>query len=132
MFEASPYTTDQIRKYYESGVRDYNLALLAEAPELVFYACYNVIIKIAIAICAKNNLRVKSHSGHHAELINKLADILGDENILDNANRMRRKRNLDLYGGGLFISKKEAEKYQRFCRQLLDLADSYLFPRKMI
>lgn len=132
MFETFPYTIDQIKRYYEAGVRDYKLALTAEAPELVFYVCYNVVIKIAIAICAKNNLRVKSQSGHHAELINKLAEILGDNSILDNANRMRRKRNLDLYGGGLFISNKEAEKYQGFCRHLLDLADSYLFPGKML
>lgn len=132
MFENFIYPPGQIKRYYEAGVKDLHLASLAKAPELVFYACYNVIIKIAIAVCAKNNLKVKAQSGHHVELINKLAEYLGDNNVLDDANRMRRKRNMDLYGGGLFISEKEAINYLKFCRRLVARADKYLFPGKML
>ena len=46
-----------------------------------FYICYNVIVKTAMAVCAKNNLRVKSRAGHHTELISKLAEYLEDPEL---------------------------------------------------
>ena len=132
MFEKFKYSSEQIRKYYQAAVRDLRLAVSAPAPELVFYACYNVIIKTAIAVCAKNNLRVKSRLGHHVELIEKMSDYLGDQEIEDISNKMRTKRNRDLYDGGVATSEKEATFYLSFCKKLVKIADSYLFPDRLL
>jgi len=132
MFEIFNYSSDQINKYYQAAVKDLRLAISAGAPELVFYACYNVIVKTAMAVCAKNNLRVKSRAGHHIELIGKLAEYLKDQEIEDIANKMRTKRNKDLYDGGTITTKKEAESYIVFCKKLIKETDNYLFPDKLL
>jgi len=132
MFEIFSYSSEQINKYYQAAAKDLRLAISAGAPELVFYTCYNVIVKTAMAICAKNNLRVKSRTGHHIELISKLAEYLKDPEIEDIANKMRTKRNRDLYDGGTITSQKEAESYIVFCKKLIKEADFYLFPNKLL
>ncbi len=132
MFEKLVASNDQINRYYQAAVKDLRLAISAGAPELVFYTCYNVIVKTAMAVCAKNNLRVKSRTGHHTELISKLAEYLKDVEIEDVANRMRRKRNKDLYDGGTMTSLKEADAYIVFCKKLVEAADIYLFPDKLL
>lgn len=132
MFEKFNYSSAQINKYYQAAVKDLRLAVSAAVPELVFYVCYNVIVKTAMAVCAKNNLRVKSRTGHHVELIGKLADCLKDPEIEDVAGKMRIKRNRDLYDGGVATSEKEADFYLSFCRQLIKKVDFYLFPDKLL
>jgi hypothetical protein len=132
MFEKFIYTPDQIRKYYQAAVKDLHLAISAGAPEIVFYVSYNIIVKAAMAVCAKNNLRVKSRAGHHVELISKLAEYLNDQEIEDIAGKMRVKRNRDLYDGGTVTTLKEAEFYLSFCKKLIKQTDSYLFPDKLL
>jgi len=43
MFEEFKFSHDQINKYYQAAVKDLRLAVSAGAPELVFYACYNIL-----------------------------------------------------------------------------------------
>jgi hypothetical protein len=130
MFEKFNFSHDQINRYYQAAAKDLRLAASAGAPELVFYVCYNIIVKIAMAVCAKNNLRVKSRTGHHIELISRLEEFLKDQKIEDVAGKMRIKRNRDLYDGGVIISDKEADFYLSFCKKLVQRADSYLFQDK--
>jgi hypothetical protein len=132
MFEQFDYSPVQIKKYYQAATRDLQLVILAGAPEIVFYLAYNIIIKTAMAVCAKNNLRVKSRAGHHIELIRKLAEYLADPEIEDVASKMRSKRNRDLYDGGVITSEKEADFYIHFCQKLIKSTDSYLFPDKLL
>ena len=132
MFEKFDYSPIQVEKYYQAAVKDLQLVVLAGAPEIVFYLSYNIIIKTAMAVCAKNNLRVKSRVGHHIELIGKLAEYLDDQEIEDIASQMRTKRNRDLYDGGVITSEKEADFYIRFCKKLVQSADAYIFPNKLL
>lgn len=132
MFEKFVFSAERIRKYYETAARDFHLLEKEKQPELMFYVCYNVIIKLAMAVCAKNNLRVKSQSGHHVELVDKLAEILKNSDIKRIANKIRVKRNRDLYDGGISTSEKEGIYYLKFCRELIKEADNYLFPDKLI
>ena len=132
MFEQFNYSTEQIRKYFQAAVNDLRLAKSTNEPELVFYACYNLLIKTAMAVCAKNSLRVKSRAGHHMELINKLAECIPDLEIEVVADKMRVKRNRDLYNGGTVTSIKEAGFYLAFCEDLISKTDSYLFPNKLL
>ena len=132
MFENFNYLPLQVKRYFRAATNDLRLAKSTAEPELIFYACYNLIVKVAVAVCAKNNLRVKSRVGHHRELINKLAELLANQDIEIVADKMRVKRNRDLYDGGALVSKKEAAFYLSFCANLIMKADSYLFPNKLL
>lgn len=132
MFEAFSYSKEQIKRYYDAASKDLRLARLTPEPELCFYACYNLIVKVAMAICAYHGIRVKSRLGHHIRLIEKLADYLQDEDIEIVANKMRSKRNRDLYDGGAIISKREVGYYLKFCQKLLKNVDDHIFPDKLL
>jgi hypothetical protein len=132
MFEKFEYTESQVHKYLDTAHKDYKLAAKTPEPELAFYACYNVIVKTGMAVCAHNNLRIKSRAGHHIKLIEKLANLLKDENIEMVANKMRSKRNRDLYTGGVIISKRESDYYLNFCQSLLKEADDYILPSRLL
>ena len=116
MFETFKFSDNQIKKYFSSARQDFKIAGDSSVPEVIFKFCYDSLLKIAIAMCAKNGLRVKSRAGHHAELLEKLTEFLGDQDIFAVGNEMRKKRNFDLYAGGILISKKEALEYREWLR----------------
>lgn len=126
MFENLKFSAKQIQKYYESAIKDFNIALRYSDPDVIFAFSYNSLIKLAITVCAKNNLRVKSKKGHHVELINKMADLLKNKDIEIISNQMRQKRNLDLYGGMSIVTEKEAKMYLDFLKQTIKETNKYL------
>lgn len=132
MFEKFTFSLAQIKKYYQAAVKDFKILKNQDSPDLIFYLCYQVIIKTAMAVCAKNGLRVKAHAGHHKELVFKLSELLGDPKIETVADKIRIKRNRDLYDGGMPTSLKEADFYVQFCNDLMKKADNYLFQNKLI
>lgn len=118
MFEKFNFSKNQIRRYHQSALRDLKIASTSRVPEVTFRFCYDALLKLAIAVCAKNGLRVKARKGHHIELIKKLSFYLKDSEIEILANEMRAKRNWDLYGGGVLISEKEAKDYLRWINKI--------------
>jgi len=110
MFEKFIFSTQQIKRYWQSAKRDLSIAKQSPLAEVKFRFAYDSLLKLAIAVCAVNNLRVKADRGHHIELINKLAELLNETDIAVIANQMRSKRNWDLYGGGVLITDKEAKE----------------------
>jgi hypothetical protein len=122
MFEKFHFSKRQIRKYYQSAIRDLKIALDSKIPEIIFRFSYDALIKLAIAVCAKNGLRVKARKGHHIELIKKLSFYLKDPEIEFLANEMRSKRNRDLYDGGILVSEKEAKEYLEWVKQIFQKA----------
>jgi hypothetical protein len=117
MFEKFRFSKRQIRKYYQSAIRDLKIASNSKIPEVIFRFSYDALVKLAIAVCAKNGLRVKARKGHHIELIKKLSFYLKDPEVEILANEMRSKRNRDLYDGGILISEKEAKEYLEWVKQ---------------
>ncbi len=111
MFENFQFTESQINDYFQSALHNLAIAKKDYEPEVVFKFCYEAILKLAIAVCAKNNLRVKARQGHHIELIQKLSEFMNDKEIEIIGEEMRSKRNRDLYNGGVLISEKEAGDY---------------------
>lgn len=126
MFEKQKFTDRQIKKYFNSALRDFKIAYDSDVLEIVFRFSYDSLLKIAITICAKNNLRVKSRAGHHIELLKKLSEYLNNENILIMGNEMRKKRNFDLYSGGALISEKEVSDYRELLKKIITQAEEYL------
>ena len=129
MFEKFAFTNEQVEKYFNSASKDFRIAADGN-PEVAFVFCYNCLLKLAIAVCAKNNLRVRSRRGHHLALIAKLAEFLKDGEIEAIIQEMRAKRNKDLYSGGVIITAKEAGMYRDFAKRALDKVEKYLdFPK---
>ena len=85
-------------------IRDFELAKGVKEVEIIFVFTYEAMLKVAIAVCAKNNLRVKARRGHHIELLDKMAEILKDADIGQISNGMRSKRNRGLYSAGDMVS----------------------------
>ncbi|MDD5696540.1 MAG: hypothetical protein PHO90_01010 [Candidatus Pacebacteria bacterium] len=126
MFEDFKFSERQIKNYYESAIKDFNIAQKYKNSDVAFVFSYNSLIKLAITVCAKNNLRIKSRQGHHIELIGKMAELLKDKEIEIIANEMRSKRNKSLYGGAVIITEKEARTYVDFLKQVIKKTDKYL------
>ena len=126
MFEKFEFTRSQIDKFFAAAERDLGIAGKNDTPEVKFRFSYDALLKLAIAVCATGNLRVKARAGHHVDLIKKLAQYLGDKEIEVLADDMRAKRNWDLYGGGIMISAKDAESYYGWTKKVFKKGDSYL------
>jgi hypothetical protein len=126
MLEDFKFSSKQIQRYYDSAIKDYKIALKYKEPDIIFIFSYNSLIKLAITVCAKNNLRVKSKKGHHIELIRRMAYFLKNQDIEIISNEMRQKRNLDLYGGIAIITEKESKTYLDFLKKTIKEIDKYL------
>ena len=131
MFEHFNSSESQIEKYHKSAMRDLKIAADSNIPEVSFRFCYDALLKLAIAICAKNGLRVKARRGHHIELIKKLSFYLNDAEIEILANEMRSKRNWDLYGGGALISSNDAEDYVKWVKEVFQSAEKYFSQKQL-
>lgn len=126
MFEKFKFSERQIKNYYNSALKDYRIARKSDVPEVIFKFAYDALLKLAIAICAKNCLRIKARQGHHVELLKKMADFLKNKDIKIIGDEMRAKRNLDIYGGGVFISGKEAKEYFEWLKSVIGQTEDYL------
>lgn len=126
MFEKFEFSNRQINQYYQAALKDLAIAEQSGVPEIIFKFCYDSLLKLSIAVCAKNNLRIKSRQGHHIVLIKELARLLSDDNIEVIGDSMRTKRNLDLYGGGILITQKETAEYLNWLKILQKRVKEYL------
>jgi len=125
MFKEQEFSDRQIENYFKSALRDFRIAQDSDVPEIIFKFSYDSLLKIAIAVCAKNNLRVKARTGHHVDLVKKLSEYLEDEDIYVVGNEMRKKRNFDLYSGGILVTKKEASNYKEWLKKIILQAEEY-------
>lgn len=81
---------------------------------------------IGITLVAFSGYKIKSRTGHHIKILEKLSQIVGNKDIEIIGNKMRKKRNLDLYEGGIIISSKEAMAYLNFVKEVINKAEKYL------
>lgn len=111
-FQKFKFTHLQISRYVESAVRDLEIAHKDQFTEVKFTYCYQAFIKIGMAVLAKKGgVRVRSVTGHHIKILNKLSEIVGNPDIFTIGNAMRMKRNKDLYDATATMTKKEVEDY---------------------
>ncbi len=114
------FSDKQVGQYLSNALKDLEIAQENKRPEVKFNYSYTALIKGGIALIAKiGNVRSRSILGHHIKIIEKMSEILKDENINEVGNSMRMKRNRDLYSGGVFISDKESEDFYFFIEKVL-------------
>lgn len=84
----------------------------------MFRFSYDVLIKLGIALIAKEGYKIRSITGHHVKILEKLSQLLKDEDILALGNKMRRERNANLYDGGFFVGEKDSREYLVFVKSV--------------
>lgn len=114
------FTDEQIKRNLANAARDIVIARKDEFLDVKFNYTYTALLKLGIALLSFHQRKVKSVPGHHVKIIDKLAELLNDENIAELGNVMRSKRNRDLYDGGIEITTKECEEYISFVENISD------------
>lgn len=108
------FTPEQVFKNLHNALRDLDIARRDAILEVKFTYAYSALLKAGIALLSGRNLKVRSVPGHHARIIEKLAELLGDKAVEDLGNVMRIRRNADLYSGGTDVTEKDCGEYLAF------------------
>ena len=127
-FSKFDFTDGQVSRYFDNAIRDLEIAKDDKHNEVKFTYAFTALIKSGIALIAKEGrAKVRSVPGHHIKIIEKMSEILCDERVMTIGNAMRMKRNEDFYGGGIFISDKEAAEYIDYIETVLERVRKALY-----
>jgi len=119
-FRKISFGEEELERYRQSTLHDLEIARSSPRPEVRFTFAYNALIRAGITLPARvEGVKVRSVSGHHARILQKMGELLGDEELAHIGNAMRTKRNLDFYAGGQVITRKEAKEYYHFVERVV-------------
>ena len=114
------FSKSQIKKNLDNALKDFDIAQRDTILDVKFNYSYTALIKAGMALLSFYQLKVRSVTGHHVKIIEKMAEILSDDTIEDIGNVMRSKRNLDFYRGGIEVTEKECVEYMQFVERILE------------
>jgi hypothetical protein len=112
------FSAEELEKLLKSVEKHLAISKKNMEPEVRFHFTYMTLIKIGIYLIAKKGYRVKSRPGHHKILIEKLSEILSNEDIMLIGDKMRRRRNMDFYSADGMITETEANKDFEFVEEI--------------
>ena len=126
-FQKQAFDNKTVKRYYQNALKDFFVANKhRQEPDIAFAFCYRALLKICLSLVSFSGHRVKSRQGHHIKLLEKGTEILKNKNIIIIGDKMRKKRNLDLYSGGFLVSTKESDEYLEFVGHVIKEAQQYL------
>lgn len=120
-FQKIKFSQDQLKHFLNSAKRDLVISEQSDIPEVIFTFAYDALLKLGIYVIAKQGYKVKSRSGHHIKILEKLAQIINNEDVFILGNKMRQDRNLGLYSGGSSVTEKEALEYLAFIKKVFSV-----------
>ncbi len=124
-FQKFNFQEEQISNYLKSAEKNLRIAENIKIPEVIFKFSYDAMIKIGITLIARNGYKVKTRLGHHIKILEALGSILKDKEIEAIGNIIRKQRNVDIYGEGAIVSKKQSEEYLEFIQKVFRKAKKY-------
>ena len=122
-FQRLTFKEEQIEQFLKSALHDLKIAQDSDIPDVIFKFSYDALIKLGIALIAKRGYKVRSATGHHVKILEKLSQLLKDEDILVLGNKMRQERNVNLYDGGFFVGEKDSLEYLKFVKDTFKKAE---------
>ena len=122
-FQKLLFKEEQIEQFSKSALHDLKIAQDSDVPDVIFKFSYDVLIKLGIVLIAKKGYKVRSMTGHHVKILEKLSQLLKDEDILVLGNKMRQERNINLYDGGFFVGEKDSLEYLKFVKSVFKKAE---------
>lgn len=117
-FQKFSYSKEQTDSFFRNAEQDLGRAESCGDPNIAYRIGYDAVLKLGIALIAKTGYKVRSMPGHHIKILDKLGEILEKPDEIEYFQRIRRKRNTDLYEGGLDFTEKEALNLLELCRNL--------------
>ncbi|MEI8349002.1 MAG: hypothetical protein WCI77_02515 [Candidatus Omnitrophota bacterium] len=121
-FQKLAFKKEQIDQFVRSALHDLKIAQNSDIVDVIFKFSYDALIKLGIALIAKKGYKIRSTIGHHVKILEKLSQILGEEDVLVLGNKMRQERNVNLYDGGFFIGEKDSREYLDFVKKVFKKA----------
>ena len=115
-FQKLAFKEEQINQFLKSALHDLKIAESSEIPDVIFKFSYDALMKLGVALIAKKGYKIRSTTGHHVKILEKLSQLLKDEDILVLGNKMRQERNVNLYEGGFFVGEKDSLEYLEFVK----------------
>lgn len=122
-FQKLAFKEEQIEQFLKSALHDLKIAEASDIPDVIFKFSYDALVKLGIALIAKKGYKIRSTTGHHVKILEKLNQILKEENILVLGNKMRQERNFNLYDGKFFVGEKDSREYLDFVKSVFKKAD---------
>lgn len=122
-FRRLPIKQEQIEQFLKSALHELKIAEKSVIPDVIFKFSYDAFVKLGIALIAKRGYKIRSTTGHHIKILEKLSQILKDEDILVLGNKMRQERNINLYDGRFFVAEKDSREYLDFVKNVFKKAD---------
>jgi hypothetical protein len=116
-FQKLTFKDEQIEQFLKSALHDLKIAEESDIPDFIFKFSYDALIKLGIALIAKEGNKIRSTTGHHVKILEKLSQLLKNEDILVLGNKMRQERNVNLYDGGFFVGEKDSLEYLKFVKR---------------
>jgi hypothetical protein len=88
-FRKLNFTENQIQQL--SDLADHGLGIAASSgiKDVVFKFRYDALIKIGVLLIAKQGYKVRSSAGRHVKILEKLSELLNDNDILVLSDKMR-------------------------------------------
>ena len=121
-FQKLAFESKQIIQFGVSARHDFDIADHSDVPDVVFRFSYDALIKVGIMLIARKGYKVRSSAGHHVKIIEKLSQLLDDEDIMVWGDKMRQMRNHNLYDGGCFVGEKESRDCLGFVKAVFKKA----------
>ena len=115
-FQKLAFKEEQIKQFLNSALHDLKIAEESKVSDVVFKFSYDALIKLGITLIAKEGYKIRSTTGHHVKILEKLSHILKEEDILVFGNKMRQERNFNLYDGRFFVGEKDSREYLDFVK----------------
>jgi len=122
-FQKLAFKEEQIEQFLKSALHDLKIAEESEIPDVIFKFSYDALIKLGITLIAQKGYKIRSTIGHHVKILEKLSQVLKEEDILVLGNKMRQERNVNLYDGGFFVGEKDAREYLKFVKSAFKKAE---------
>lgn len=121
-FQKLSFEEGQVTQFLKSALHDLKIAGTSDVPDVIFKFSYDALIKLGIALIAKKGYKIRSSAGHHVKILEKVSQILKDEDVLVYGNKMRQERNFNLYDGGFFVAEKDSREYLSFVKNVFKKA----------
>ena len=115
-FQKLVFGEEQIEQFLKSALHDLKIAESTDISDVIFKFSYDALIKLGIMLIAKKGYKIRSTAGHHIKILEKLSQLLEDEDIPVLGNKMRQERNANLYDGGFFVGEKDSLEYLEFVK----------------
>ena len=125
-FRKMDFSLKQVENYFISAVKDMKIADKYEDPEVRFEFVFKSLIKFGITLIAFHGYKVSSRKGHHQKVLEKMSEILGNNDILIASEVIRKNRNTEFYDGGIIITEKQSKEYLLFLKEVYVLSKSFL------